>query len=160
MKKTLRINSNDDVVVALDSINKDDEVLVEGATLKVTDNIDMGHKIALRDLSKGDDILKYGYPIGKASKDIKKGSLVHSHNLETGLGEIDEYTYEPKLKEMACKKEDLFFNGYKGPCLLFQHFTGNPFWNWNDFIFSDIALQGLPGQCHIRVFTLSGFEDA
>ena len=42
-----------------------------------------GHKIALKDIRKGDTVLKYGQDIGKAVADIKKGEHVHVHNLKT-----------------------------------------------------------------------------
>ena len=54
-----------------------------------------GHKTALRDISAGEDIIKYGYPIGRAVVDIKKGEHVHTHNIKTKLSGILEYKYEP-----------------------------------------------------------------
>ena len=45
--------------------------------------IPLGHKIALKDLSNGDTILKYGHDIGKVVKPIKKGDHVHVHNVKT-----------------------------------------------------------------------------
>lgn len=43
----------------------------------------IGHKIALKDLSKGDTIIKYGEDIGRAIADIRKGEHVHVHNIKT-----------------------------------------------------------------------------
>jgi len=45
--------------------------------------ISLGHKIAMVDLNEGDTILKYGHDIGKVVKSIKKGELVHVHNVKT-----------------------------------------------------------------------------
>jgi (2R)-sulfolactate sulfo-lyase subunit alpha len=45
--------------------------------------IPLGHKIALKNLSDGDTILKYGHDIGKVVKPIKKGDHVHVHNVKT-----------------------------------------------------------------------------
>ena len=47
------------------------------------DEIQLGHKIAMIDLSEGDTILKYGHDIGKVVKSIKKGEHVHVHNVKT-----------------------------------------------------------------------------
>ncbi|MBQ8696507.1 MAG: altronate dehydratase [Clostridia bacterium] len=69
-----------------------------------------GHKYALFDIKAGEQIVKYGYPIGVATADIKKGEWVHSHNLKTGLGEILDYTYEP-IPTPTEKDEDTFI-GY------------------------------------------------
>jgi altronate dehydratase small subunit len=58
-------------------------------SLTLSDDIPYGHKIALRDLKKGDEIVKYGHVIGVASKDIQKGDYVHIHNLDALRGRGD-----------------------------------------------------------------------
>ena len=52
-------------------------------TLKALMDIPLGHKIALKDLKKGEGAIKYGLDIGKIVADIKKGEHVHIHNLKT-----------------------------------------------------------------------------
>jgi len=62
------------------------------------DNVEIredGHKYALRDIAEGENVVKYGMPIGHAACAIKKGEHVHVHNLRTNLGEALEYKYEP-----------------------------------------------------------------
>ena len=67
-------------------IHKNDNVAV---------NVDTGHKQALCDIAEGEKVIKYGFVIGNATKDIKNGEAVHSHNLHTALdGKID-YVYNP-----------------------------------------------------------------
>jgi (2R)-sulfolactate sulfo-lyase subunit alpha len=51
--------------------------------IKAADDIPLGHKIALKDLKKGETVLKYGYDIGKAVAAIGKGRHVHVQNLKT-----------------------------------------------------------------------------
>lgn len=58
-------------------------------------NLDNGHKYAICDISKGEQIIKYGFPIGIATEDIKTGEQVHSHNLKTALTGTLEYSYTP-----------------------------------------------------------------
>ena len=70
-------------------INEKDNVCV---------NLETGHKIAVCDIAKGADIIKYGYPIGIATADIKAGESVHSHNMKTGLGDILSYEYVPEFE--------------------------------------------------------------
>ena len=67
-------------------INEKDNVCVNLAT---------GHKIALCNIEKGSDIIKYGYPIGYAADNIRKGEGVHSHNIKTKLSDILSYEYTP-----------------------------------------------------------------
>ena len=62
------------------------------------DNVEIrddGHKYALRDIAEGENVIKYGMPIGHATCAIKKGEHVHVHNVKTNLGEVLEYKYEP-----------------------------------------------------------------
>lgn len=62
--------------------------------------LDNGHKYAVRDIQKGEQVIKYGFPIGVASEDIKTGEQVHSHNLKTSLAGTLEYTYSPIKNEI------------------------------------------------------------
>ena len=62
------------------------------------DNVEIredGHKYALRDIAEGENVIKYGMPIGHATRPIAKGEHVHVHNVKTNLGEVLEYKYEP-----------------------------------------------------------------
>ncbi len=71
-------------------INENDNVLV---------NTENAHKYAKRDIKKGEKIIKYGYPIGMATADIKEGDHVHIHNCKTALSGVGEYSYYPALAE-------------------------------------------------------------
>ena len=69
-------------------------------------NLDNGHKYAVRNIKKGESIIKYGYPIGIAKADIAAGEHVHSHNLKTALSGEQEYAYIPA--EQSFKSEEPF----------------------------------------------------
>ena len=100
----LKINDGDNVAVALSDIHKDDNVSVEDISLTALEDIARGHKIALRDIAKGEEIIKYGFAIASATEDIKAGSWVHTHNVHTNLSEQGEYSYDHKeypLPEVA-----------------------------------------------------------
>jgi (2R)-sulfolactate sulfo-lyase subunit alpha len=60
-------------------------VMEDDSTIKVKalNDIPIGHKAALRDIKKGDTIIKYGFDIGKAVADIKVGEHAHVHNIKT-----------------------------------------------------------------------------
>ena len=75
-------------------------------TINELDNVEVrenGHKYALRDIAAGEDIVKYGMPIGHATAAIAKGEHVHVHNVATNLGEALEYRYEPAFADLAPK---------------------------------------------------------
>ena len=75
-------------------------------------NLRDGHKYALADIKKGENIIKYGNPIGHATEDIKKGEHVHSHNVKTNLSGNLEYTYEPKFYDIPKEDGERTFMGY------------------------------------------------
>ena len=104
----IKINENDNVVVALSNIASGENVF----GISAAENIDRGHKMALVDIKEGDNIVKYGYPIGHATKDIKKGEWIHTHNLKTNLKGLLEYEYTPQLTELK-KDREATFMGYK-----------------------------------------------
>jgi altronate hydrolase len=76
MKQFLQINPADTVAVALQDLP----------------GIPAGHKFALRDIAAGEDIIKYGNPIGHATRDIRKGELVDHHNIATNLSGTLDYS--------------------------------------------------------------------
>ena len=78
-KQTLKINSADNVAVAVSAILAGEQH--EGVTL--TENVPAGHKFALTDIAAGELIIKFGCPIAKATADIPAGSHVHVHNAAT-----------------------------------------------------------------------------
>ncbi|MDE7083387.1 MAG: altronate dehydratase family protein [Clostridia bacterium] len=88
-KKTIIINPLDNVAVALCDLKKGE--VHEGITL--VEDITKGHKFTLRDIKKGENIIKYGNPIACATADISKGAHVHTHNVHTNLSENLEYSY-------------------------------------------------------------------
>lgn len=74
--------------------------------------LDNGHKYAVRDIKKGEQIIKYGFPIGVATERIGKGKQVHSHNLKTSLAGTLEYTYSPDF-EYPASTEPAVLNAYE-----------------------------------------------
>ena len=75
-------------------------------------NIENGHKYAVCDIKKGENIIKYGEPIGHAICDIKKGEHIHTHNMKTNLSDKIEYTYTPYEDKTEYEKSDITFMGY------------------------------------------------
>lgn len=75
-------------------------------------NLEDGHKYALRDIAEGENIIKYGNPIGHAICDIKKGEHVHTHNIKTNLAGNLEYTYDPVFYDIPEEDKNRTFMGY------------------------------------------------
>lgn len=75
-------------------------------------NLSDGHKYAVRDIKAGENIIKYGSPIGHAVYDIKKGEHCHTHNVKTNLSDNLEYTYNYKDYGILPENTSLTFQGY------------------------------------------------
>ena len=89
--KYIKINPADNVAVALQDLSKGE--VVEGVTLKV--DVPRGHKIVLKDLKAGENVIKYGFPIGHVTVDAAQGTMVDHSCIKTNLEGLLEYKYEP-----------------------------------------------------------------
>ena len=73
MSRFIKITERDNVAVALEALKAGETVL--GVTL--TEDVPAGHKFALCDIAEGENVIKYGAPIGHATEDIAAGEWVH-----------------------------------------------------------------------------------
>jgi altronate hydrolase len=110
----IRIAANDDVAVALRDLAAGDRVPVGAAVITLTTAIPRGHKFAVRELSVGAPVLKYGAPIGRATAAIRSGDHVHSHNVATNLAGVDAYDFQPRCARAQPSAEpERTFLGYR-----------------------------------------------
>ena len=80
----LMIHPRDNVIVALTKLTAGEKVMAKGIDeFTVLDEVPTSHKIALRDIAAGEEIIKYGEIIAVSTQEIKKGQWVHTHNLES-----------------------------------------------------------------------------
>ena len=112
-RDTIYLSEGDMVAVAAHPIAAGETVEVDGHDpVTVVEDVPRGHKIALRDIAEGEDVIKYGFAIGHAKRDIKRGEWVHTHNIATNLGSNLEYRYEPTDDTVKPGESDLTFKGY------------------------------------------------
>ncbi len=109
----LKIHPADNVAVALNPLVGGTQVEVDGLSLLIREDIPAGHKIALCPISQGENIIKYGYPIGHASSDISAGTWVYERNLATNLSGKLTYTYTPQLSMPDIPCENQTFMGFQ-----------------------------------------------
>lgn len=113
MKEFIRINECDNVIIALRDYKKDEVIDLEDEKITLLEDINRGHKIAIKNINKGENIVKYGLPIGYALEDIKIGNWVHTHNTKTNLKDLNTYSYTPKFTDRKLDLEDIKVNVYK-----------------------------------------------
>jgi altronate dehydratase small subunit len=93
MPKAIMMEEKDNVATLITTIDKGHQVQIEVGEKKITvqaiDQIPYGHKIALKDIIKGEEVIKYGEVIGRSTDHIREGSHVHIHNIESlSLGNL------------------------------------------------------------------------
>ncbi len=118
MQNFIKINENDNVVVALNTIPAGETITVDtegsGKSVTALEEIPAGHKMAVCDIPEGGEVIKYGYRIGNAKETIKAGNWIHVHNVKTALGDLLEYSYDPTPVEEK-RTEDVTFMGFNRP---------------------------------------------
>ena len=112
MQNIIQIHENDNVAVALDMLSAGTTIWVGNREVILTEDIPQGHKVGIAAISKGESVIKYGSKIGVAIQDIRPGTWVHTHNVKTSLGDLLDYSYNPKFNELE-STEDAFFQGYR-----------------------------------------------
>lgn len=108
----LKIHEKDNVAVALVAAVAGERVVVDGAEIVLAEDIPAGHKVTLREISEGENVIKYGFPIGHAKEKIAAGHHVHCHNLASNLSGLLSYEYTPNYTELE-KTVPGTFMGYK-----------------------------------------------
>lgn len=81
----IKINPADSVVVCLRPFKKGETINVDGKDIEVMQDTPAGHKVLIKDAPEGENIIKYGYPIGHAKESLKAGQWVNENNLKTNL---------------------------------------------------------------------------
>ena len=111
MNEMVRITPRDMVAVALKPLKAGETVSYGTGEIVLKDDLPMGHKAALRQIRKGEAVIKYGYPIGEATEDIPAGAHVHTHNLRTLLSGEKEYEWHPAFPKQEAQIPAVF-RGY------------------------------------------------
>lgn len=79
----IHLDRSDNVVVCCRQVRVGEVIDLGFTQLELVEDIDLGHKIAVTSLDKGAKIIKYGMPIGSATRAIAKGAWVHMHNMQS-----------------------------------------------------------------------------
>lgn len=118
--KVIRINPDDNVAVAILPMKAGENIVIDNISISLNDDIPAGHKILLYDMKEGENVVKYGYPIGHLLQDHKKGDLLDDRHIKTNLSGLLSYQYNPIQAEPSLSqipeiylKKDFTFNGYR-----------------------------------------------
>lgn len=87
-QRVLKVHPDDNVIVALTNLSKNELINFNGDSFQLQDNIAAKHKFAAKDFAQGDDILMYGVLVGKAQEPIARGGWINTHNVKHAAGEF------------------------------------------------------------------------
>ena len=82
-KRLILLNPADNIFVCAGDMAANETIELEGDSLLLTSAVELGHKLARRDIAAEEKILKYGVSIGSAKTNIQRGEHVHLHNIKS-----------------------------------------------------------------------------
>lgn len=112
MQDIIKIHQDDNVAVALRTIEEGEALEVEGTIINILEEIPQGHKFAVKPIRNGEEVVKYGFRIGYANEEILAGQWIHTHNLKTALEDSVSYTYKPVVSKLQ-KSTSSYFDGFR-----------------------------------------------
>ncbi|MDE6117433.1 MAG: altronate dehydratase family protein [Duncaniella sp.] len=121
MKDYIKINPADNVAVAISPLKAGATVNVGGEDITLVSDIPAGHKFALRDIAEGENVIKYGFPIGHTRHSVNRGAFLDHNDIKTNLeGQLDYSDIHIQNDHVpapgsALKGEEMTFQGYMRP---------------------------------------------
>lgn len=79
----LQLHASDNVVLVICDVKKSTSLIINGEKIVIKDDVELGHKVAIKNIDIGEKIIKCGTSIGSATKTIKHGEHVHLHNMKS-----------------------------------------------------------------------------
>jgi len=79
--RLLKLAPEDNVAAATTTIEAGESITLDGWPVTVPVRVPTGHKVAVMPIAAGEKVIKYGAPIGSATRDVRPGEYVHTHNL-------------------------------------------------------------------------------
>ncbi len=111
--KYLKINPADNVAVAIVDLPAGEQIIVDDVNIVLNQAVPAGHKFALKDFAQGEDVIKYGYPIGHTAVAACQGDWMNEDNIKTNLEGLLDYSYSPVDVNLEIPAKDLSFKGYR-----------------------------------------------
>ena len=93
--KYILIHPDDNVAVALQPLPKGEGITCGGHEIRILEDIPAGHKVAVKTIRQGENVIKYGFPIGHVTQEAMPGQWINEHVLKTNLQGITDYRYQP-----------------------------------------------------------------
>lgn len=114
MKEYIRINPADNVAVALVPLAEGTAVDIDGKEIILSTDVPAGHKFAVIPIAEGENVVKYGFPIGHALHDIAVGTFLDHNDIKTNLaGQLDySDVHRKEVPGGVCDGRERTFRGF------------------------------------------------
>ena len=99
-KQALYMNEKDNVIMATVPVMKGEIADAGSVCVEALEDIPRGHKLAIRDISAGEPLIKYGKVVGRISADVKAGAHVHCHNVDDITEQLEVEAQEELLERL------------------------------------------------------------
>jgi len=90
--RLILLSPEDNCLIAAARLDAGTQLQIEGESVTLSHAIELGHKIARRELAKDDKVLRYGAVIGHVTEAVRRGAHLHTHNLESDY--LPTYTHD------------------------------------------------------------------
>lgn len=115
--RVLQLDPGDNVLVALTDLKQGDSIRHGETRYSLATDVDAKHKFPVCDLETGDSVYQFGVLVGKATRPVARGELLHTHNLEHasaafGFEEIAEAGFDWQNQPDASAFHNTFFDGF------------------------------------------------
>ncbi|CAH2784793.1 MAG: Altronate dehydratase (EC [uncultured Paraburkholderia sp.] len=90
--RLILLSPDDNCLIAAARLDVGTQLMIEGERVTLARTIDLGHKVARRELAKDDKVLHYGAVIGHVTEAVRRGEHLHTHNLESDY--LPTYTHD------------------------------------------------------------------
>ena len=110
--KYILIHPDDNVAVALQPLQKGEDITCGGHEIGILEDIPAGHKVAVKTIRQGENVIKYGFPIGHVTQEAMPGQWINEHVLKTNLQGITDYRYQPVAIPGTDAGKPRTFKGY------------------------------------------------
>jgi len=114
-RNAIRIHPRDNVAVCVEAVGAGDVVRVDDAEIAAREAIPIRHKMALSAIGEGGAVIKYGFPIGHATRPVEPGMWVHTHNVRTTLSGLIEYEFRGEVPRVIPADDGTTFDGFLRP---------------------------------------------
>ena len=112
MSKAIKINPQDNMIVALENLKKGEVIEIEKEQITLVEDIQQKHKFTQNPMKKGGRLMMYGVKVGIANQEIPKGAALTTNNMDNAFNNDISFDNVGKIVSQSQNKTEKYFMGY------------------------------------------------